>query len=220
MVPIAPGKPLLEHTIELLRGQGITDFIINLHYLPDAIREHFGDGTRFGVDIRYSDETRQLSETGGALKHAESLLDDNFIFAYGDELYFIDIVPLVEAHVRKSALATIVLKTSDNPANGDIGEFDPADGRIIKWHARPHGVAEFSSHRMLNAGIYALSKKVLEYIPAGKPVKLDGEIIPGMLAAGEAIYAFPTDEPIVDIGTPEKYESAKEWYRNSKALNI
>ncbi len=220
MVPIAPGKPLLEHTIELLRNQGITDFIINLHYLPDVITAHFGNGSRFGVGIRYSDETQYLSETGGALKKAESLLDDDFIFTYGDELYFMDIAPLVDMHLRKNAAATIALKTSDSPANGDIGEFDPISGRMVKWHPRPHEISKFARHRMLNAGFYALSKQVLDFIPVGKPVKFDGEIIPNMLITGEAIYAFPAEEPIMDVGTPEKYEFAKEYYSNRKKSNI
>lgn len=213
MLPIAPGKPLLEHHVEWFRDRGIREFVFNLHYLPETITNYFGDGKKWGVKIAYSDETGWALETGGALKHAEALLDDNFIFMYGDELHFMELQPLIDLHAANDALATITLKISDTPANGDVGEFDPVSRRILKWHARPHAITEFSDTRKLNAGIYVLSKKILDYIPAGIPVKLDGEILPKVFAAGEQIFAFPTDEPVIDIGTPEKYEWAKEYYK-------
>lgn len=215
MVPISgSGKPLLEHSIEWLRDRGITDFVINLHHLPDVITSHFGDGKKWGVHIVYSDETGRLLETGGALKKAEPLLEDNFLFMYGDELHFIDPRLLVAAHFEKdNALATIVLKISDVPSNGEIGDFDAVSRRITQWHTRPHDITGYTPTRMLNAGLYALSKRILDYIPSGIPAKLDGEITPRAFAAGEALYAFPTDEVVIDIGSPEKYEFAKKYYR-------
>src|SRR5581483_6770485 len=102
----------------------------------------------------------------------------------------------------------------DIPQNGEIAEFDPVTREIIKWHTRPHTVKEITDARLLNAGVYVLSKKILDYIPVGVPVKLDGEVIPKAFAAGETFLAFPVDEPILDIGTMEKYELAKEHYKN------
>jgi len=216
MVPIAPGKPLLEHTIELLRGQGITNFIINVHYLPEVIMSYFGDGKKWGVRIRYSDESEGLLETAGAMKKVERLLNDDFLFLYGDELHFFDFEPLIATHKNNGALGTIVLKKSEFPKDGDLGEFDPETKRIFHWHTRPHAISASGLNLMVNAGLYAFSKKILNYIPVGVPIKLDGEIIPKAMAAGEKFYAFPTDEPIWDIGKPEKYEKAKEYYANRK----
>jgi mannose-1-phosphate guanylyltransferase len=213
MVPIAPGKPLLEHTITLLRDQGITDFVINVHYLPEAIMSHFGDGSKFGVRIRYSDETKEVLETGGALKKAEPLLDDDFLFIYGDHLFFYDFRPLIAFYLEHHALATIVLKTSDAPEAGEILEFDAATKKIIHSHVRPHGITELTATRMLNSGLFALSKKIIQYIPDGTPSKFDGEIVPMLIRRGEVLYAFPTTDPILDIGTPEKYNFAKAQYQ-------
>ena len=212
MVPIAPGKPLLEHTIELLRDQGICDLVINLYYLPKIIVSYFGNGERFGVNIVYSDESDKLLETGGAIRKAADLLDDDFLFIFGDELHFFDFAPLIRFHLEHSALITMVLKDSDIPQNGDLAEFDPITKKVTRWHARPHGIAKMSDHCLLNAGLYALSKRIVDYIPPGRPVKLDGEVVPAAFAAGEKFYAFPTKEPILDIGTPEKYEFAKRYY--------
>lgn len=219
MVPIDDsGKPLLEHSIEWLRDCGVTDFVINVHHLPHVIMSHFGDGKKWGVHIAYSDETSQLLETGGAFRKAEPFLHDHFLFMYGDELHFIDPRPLIESHCAlDDALATIVLKTSDVPSNGEIADFDASTRRITRWHTRPHTITGYTATRMLNGGLYVFSKKILNYIPPATLIKLDGEVIPRAFAADEALYAFPTSDPILDIGTLTKYELAKRYYRERVA---
>jgi len=72
MIPIAEGLPLLEHTLLLLKGQGFRKFIFNLFYLPEIITGHFGDGSKWGVSIRYSKEEGEILETAGAIKKIES----------------------------------------------------------------------------------------------------------------------------------------------------
>ncbi len=137
---------------------------------------------------------------------------------YGDELHFVDPQPMIEAHSRKGgALATVVLKTSDIPSAGEIVDFDPATRRIIRWQTRQHDNPPYTDTSMLNAGLYAFSKKILDYIPADQPIKLDGEVIPRAFAAGEPLYAFPISQPILDTGTPEKYKFAKKYYAERKA---
>jgi NDP-sugar pyrophosphorylase family protein len=212
MVPIAPGKPLLEHTIEWLRDQGIKDFVVNVHYLPEVITSHFGDGKKWGVHIEYSDETKHLLETAGAIKKAEPLLRDEFLFLYGDELHFFDFSSMIDLHLHNKALATIVLKTSGFPKDGEVAEFDPNTRKITQWYTRPHHITEPRAVPCVNAGLYVLSKRIVHYIEPGIPVKLDGEIIPKALAAGEPLYAFPTNDPIWDVGKPEKYKKAKKYY--------
>lgn len=211
MLPIN-GTPLLERIILGLKAQGITEFVLNLHYLPEKITGYFGDGSRFGVSIQYSDESGGLSETAGALKKMELLLNDNFLFIYGDELHAFDFCPLIDFHVKNNALATVVLKRSDVPQNGDIGEVEPVTRRMVAWHARPHAITEYGDRLHVNGGLYVLSKKILDYIPAGRPVKLDGEALPLAMVAGEPIFGWVTDEEILDIGTVEKYRYAQEWH--------
>lgn len=212
MVPIAPNLPLLEHTLLLLKEQGFRTFLFNLHYLPRVIVDHFGNGEKYGVSIKYSQE-EEILETGGAIKNLSSLIEgEHFVLIYGDELFFYDLRPLVDFHMSQSALATLALKRSDKPENGDLGEIDPHTHRIIQWHPRPHPHASFGDSLHLNSGIYVLSKKLLDVIPAGRPVKLDGEILPVLIEKGEEVYGLPTDEEILDIGTPEKYEYAKQRF--------
>src|SRR2546428_10357676 len=82
MVPIG-GKPLLEHHVELFREQGITDLIVNLHYLPEMVVKHFGDGSKFGVRMTYSPEPELLGTAGAIKKMEQTLRDETFIVFYG-----------------------------------------------------------------------------------------------------------------------------------------
>jgi len=211
MVPFG-GRPLLEHTITLLRNQGFRNFVMNVHHLPEKIVDHFGNGKKFGVNIAYSDESNELLETAGAIRKAAGRLSDTFILLYGDHMHAFDFRNILRFHNSVGALGTMVLKTSDLPQNGDIAEIDPATRRIIKWYARPHKVAEFSDSLYLNTGFSVFSKKIVDHIPKGRPVKLDAEVIPALVTQGAPLYGFPTAEEILDINTPEKYEIAKQWH--------
>lgn len=213
MIPIAENLPLLEHTVLLLKNQGFKKFIFNLFYLPEVITNYFGDGSRWGVDIRYSYEKGEVLETAGAIKKMEKMIEsDDFILIYGDHLFTFDFRLLVNLHLEKHALATLVLKHSDSPQNGDLAEINNDTNQIIKWHPRPHNFKEFGNFLYLNTGLDVLSKKILKDIPPNRPVKLDIEIIPKLIQKGALIYGLPTDEQILDVGTPEKYEFAKNWY--------
>ena len=219
MLPIA-GKPLLEHTIVLLRGQGYKDFILNLHHFPEKITSYFGNGEKFGVRIRYSDETKILLDTAGALKKVQPFLDEHFLFMYGDEFHQFNFQPVVDFHIRNDAMATLVLKRFDNPQNGEIVKIHPSTRRVVEWHARPHGIDNFNADLFLNSGLYVLSKKILKYIAHDCPVKLDKDVLPVALREGYPLFGWPTEENILDIGTAEKYRFAEELYAMRPILTV
>ena len=213
MIPIADNLPLLEHTVLLLKGQGFEKFIFNLHYLPKVITDYFGDGSKFGVNIRYSMESDEILETAGAIKKMEPMIEsDDFVFIYGDLLFTYDFRPLFNLHFDKHALVTLALKRSDAPENGELAEIDTVTQKIIKWHARPHGFKEYGDSLYLNSGLYVMSKKIFDYIPSNTAIKLDGQVIPKLIQEHKEVYGLITDEAILDVGTPEKYEFAKKWY--------
>ena len=215
MLPIN-GKPLLERLVLLLKGQGITNFIFNLHYFPEQIKSHFGDGSRFGISVKYSDETGELLDTAGALKKMEPILEEEFLFMYGDQLHSFDFGPAMAAHRASGAAATVVLKRSKvptDPTTADIIEIDPATDRVVRCHPRPHVVTALSDTLMKSGGLYVLSKKILRDVPAGVPVRFDRDVIPQLVAQGDVILGLPTEQPILDIGTAEKYRIAQEWHK-------
>jgi histidinol-phosphate phosphatase family protein len=217
MAPVAPGLPLLEHHIRHLKSHGIRDFLVNLHHFPACITDYFGDGSRFGVSIEYSDETGGLLDTAGAIRKAAPLLGDNFLLIYGDQLHFLDPAPLLELHRTTLAFAALVVKRSDLPQNGDMVELDPDSGRVVHWHPRPHDLVGFGESMYLNAGLYVLSQAIVGRIPAGRPVSLDREIVPMLVAEGHVISGLPTADDILDIGTPEKLAFAQRWFASHPA---
>ncbi|MEK7076863.1 MAG: NDP-sugar synthase [Patescibacteria group bacterium] len=219
MLPIAPGKPLLEHTICLLRDQGFRNFVLNLHHFPEKITSYFNDGSGLGVHIAYSDESEKPLGTAGAVRKATPLLSGDFILIYGDNVFFFDFRPLLRFHKEKKALVTIVLAQSGRPQDGDMAEVDPESKEIIAWYRRPHAIREYGKRFFWNAGLYVLSKKILGYIPPQKEVALDSEVLPALIREKKGVFGFMTREEILDMGTPEKYAHAAEWYkRNNKQL--
>lgn len=212
MLPIWNGRPLLEHTLLLLKRQGFRDFVVNLHYLPHKITEYFGDGRKLGVNISYSDETSELVDTAGAIKKVESRLSDRFLLVYGDELHFVDFRPIVEFHIRQDALCTLILKRSEGPQDGEVADLEIATGRIRAWHHRPHAIQSFSETLFLNSGLYVLSKKILDSVPRDRKVRLETEVLPTLVKKGSGVFGVPAKDDILDIGTQERYEFAKAWY--------
>jgi histidinol-phosphate phosphatase family protein len=211
MAPIAPGLPLLEHHIRHLKSQGIREFVVNLHHLAECVTEYFGDGSRFGVRIEYSDEREGLLDTAGALRKAAAMLSDDFLLIYGDQLHFCDVAPLVRTYHETGASVALMVKRSDEPQNGDLVELDP-DRRVVRWHRRPHDHTAFTGSWYLNAGLYVMSRAIIDRIPPDRPVSLDGEILPALLADGQLICGLPAEDDILDIGTPEKYAHAQAWF--------
>jgi len=215
MVPIADNLPLLEHQVRWLKAQGFKKFVINLHYMPEVITEHFGDGSKLGVEIVYSDERDKLLEVGGGIKKAAPLLSDPFLLVYADHTHFLNFKELIDLHESKGGLGAIILKRSNDPQHGDVVEFDPETNLITKWHNRPHNIHEAADHLRLNCGMDLLSKKILDYIPENVVISLDREIMHKVVEAGEKLYGLPTENPVLDIGNPDKYQYAKEWYQKN-----
>src|SRR5690606_14861797 len=113
MVPVA-GRPVMEHAVRLLKNHGMDNIAVTLQYLPDHITEYFGDGSTFGVRMRYYIEDRPLG-TAGSVKNAEDFLDETFLVISGDALTDIDLAGAVSFHREKDAVATLVLKRVDVP---------------------------------------------------------------------------------------------------------
>lgn len=116
LVPIA-NKPIMQHILELLVRCGFTEVVATLHYLADQIETYFGDGSEYGVRMRYTVEETPLG-TAGSVKQAEQWLSDGtFLIASGDALTDFDLSKAVEFHKRHGAMATIVLYRVESPSN-------------------------------------------------------------------------------------------------------
>jgi histidinol-phosphate phosphatase family protein len=211
MIPIA-GKPLLEHQVELAKKFGFTDLIFFTHYRADLIKEHFGDGQKFGVRIRHILETQPLG-TAGAVRAGREMLADRFIVMYGDTMVNVDLSRLWDAHEKSGAAATLLLHPNDHPFDSDLVEVD-AGSRIVAFHNRPHPPNVWRQN-LVNAGLYVLEKSALaaagnfaSQSEDGTPHPLDfgKDVFPALVRAGKKLFGYNSPEFIKDIGTPARYD--------------
>jgi mannose-1-phosphate guanylyltransferase/phosphomannomutase len=204
MLPLA-GKPLLEHIITHLRDCGVTDLAVNLHHLPAIVMDYFGDGSRWEVTLRYSLE-EQLWGSAGGVKRLQAYFDDTFIVYYGDVFTYADLGPMIALHRRSGALATLGLYHVPDPWNRGIVQLDGAQA-IVKFVEKPPREQVFSD--LANAGIYVLEPAVLERIPPDQVWDFGHNVFPAVLAEGVRVAGYVIEDPLIDIGLPEKYEQAK-----------
>ena len=205
MLPVA-GRPLLEHIVMLLRRHGVTQLAINLHYKPAAITSHFGNGRRWGVRILYSYE-QQLLGSAGAAKKLAWFFDQTFVVFYGDLYTELNLGFLLNFHRSHDALATVALYEVSNPTACGIVELD-GQQRIRQFLEKPAPEEVFS--RLANAGVYILEPTVFSYVPSETAFDFGRDLFSALLALDLPIMGFPIQEPLIDIGTPEKYFSLQQ----------
>jgi mannose-1-phosphate guanylyltransferase / phosphomannomutase len=203
MVPIV-GKPCMEHIIELLRSHGLTDVIVTVAFLPQAIRSYFGSGESLGVEISYSVEESPLG-TAGSVRLATGRLDDTFLVISGDALCDVDLTRLVEVHREREASVTIGLKSVENPLDFGIVVTDD-EGRVERFLEKPSWGQVFSD--TINTGIYVLEPEVLRHVPDDRPFDFAKELFPLLLEMGRPIYGCVLDGYWQDIGNLDQYRQA------------
>jgi len=206
MVEIA-GKPILEHNIERLKSYGVTEIVINLHYQPQSITAHFGDGGRFGIHLTYSFEP-ELRGTAGAVKQVAEVFDAPFFVWYGDNLSDCRLDRLWQLHAARQGVATIALHHRDDPTQSGIVELDDHD-RVRRFLEKPRAEQIFS--HWVSAGLLVLEPRVLEAIAGEGPADFGRDLFPGLLEQGEAIYGYrmAEDEHLWWIDTLADYQSVQ-----------
>ncbi len=200
MVPIA-NKPVMEHIIELLKKYGIRDIAVTLQYMPEKIKDFFGDGSEFGVNLKYFTEDVPLG-TAGSVKNAEEFLDETFIVISGDALTDINLQEALEFHKKNSSIATLVLKKVECPIEYGV-VVTAADGKIRRFLEKPSWGEVFSD--TVNTGIYVLSPEVLNYFEKGVVFDFSKDLFPILLKKEEPMYGFVTQDYWCDIGDLDAY---------------
>jgi len=203
MVPIV-GKPCMEHILELLREHGLTDVIVTVAFLPQAIRSYFGEGDTLGMNIGYSVEESPLG-TAGSVRLAGRQLDETFVVISGDALCDVDLGKLIDFHKERGAAVTIGLKSVENPLEFGIVVTDE-DGRIERFLEKPSWGQVFSD--TINTGIYVLEPEVLKHVPSDRPYDFSKELFPYLLEMGRPLYGYVMDGYWQDIGNLDQYRQA------------
>lgn len=212
MLPVA-GRPVLEHTLAWLHRYGIREVAVNLHHLPDVIRDHLGDGSRFGVRITYSFE-EQLLGTAGAVRRLKDFFNETFIVVYGDVLTDLDLAALWRFHQAHGGVGTVALYRVRNPTACGLVELD-WDGRIVRFLEKPRSEEVFTN--LANAGVYVLEPEVIAHIPSEGAPDFGRDVFPALLQRGLVLYGYiiPATTRLIDIGSPEHYRLARELFGSS-----
>jgi mannose-1-phosphate guanylyltransferase / phosphomannomutase len=203
MVPIV-GKPCMEHILELLREHGLTDVIVTVAFLPQAIRSYFGEGDTLGMSVGYSVEESPLG-TAGSVRLAAKHLDETFLVISGDALCDVDLGELITFHKERGAAVTIGLKSVDNPLEFGIVVTDE-EGRIERFLEKPSWGQVFSD--TINTGIYVLEPEVLKHVPTDRPYDFSKELFPYLLEMGRPLYGYVMDGYWQDVGDLDQYRQA------------
>ncbi len=200
MMPLA-NKPMMEHIVNLLSLHGFDEIVVTVAFLANQIRDYFGDGSDFGVTMRYATEDSPLG-TAGSVRNAADELDDTFLVISGDVLTDIDLTAFVKAHRDAGAAASIALKHVENPLEFGI-VITQSDGTIERFLEKPTWGEVFSD--TINTGIYVLEPEVFEYIESGAVVDFSGDVFPALLADGHTLHGHVAEGYWEDVGTLEAY---------------
>ena len=203
MVPIM-NVPFLARTLERLSEVGIEDVILPAGYMPQAITEYFGDGSRIGMKITYVIEDEPLG-TAGAIKNVEQYITGPFFVLNGDILTSLDLQAMIDYHKQKGGAGVLHLIKVDDPSAFGCVVHD-SKGRITQFVEKPPKGTEPTNE--VNAGTYLLEKDVLALIPPGRNVSIERETFPKLIAGDKPLYAYTTNDYWIDLGRPEQYLSA------------
>lgn len=204
MLPLV-NRPFFEHTLRRLASQGVDEVVVSGGHLGESFEREFDDGSRFGLTLRHSVESRPLG-TAGAVKHVESFLgDEPFLVLNGDILSDIDIPALVAFHAERAADATLALTAVGDPTAYGLVPMDAA-GRVQRFVEKPS--ADQVETNLVNAGCYCLSPGVLSLVPAGEAHSFERGLFPALLRAGRPVLGFQHTGYWRDIGSPGSYLAA------------
>jgi mannose-1-phosphate guanylyltransferase len=201
MLPVA-GVPFTVHQITRARDAGVTRIVLATSYRAEVFRE-FMDAADLGIEVVIATEDEPLG-TGGAIRHAlpflESGPEDSVLIFNGDVLTGVDIRGLVDHHQNTSSDVTLYLTPVDDPRAYGLVPTD-LEGRVTAFLEKPKTDDEIVTNN-INAGCYVFKRRIIDQIPAGRPVSVERETFPGLLADGALVTAVVDRGYWLDLGTP------------------
>ncbi len=215
MLPIGE-EPLIAHTLRYLARHGYDHIAINLHFRPEIIENHVGDGRQFGVSVTYSHEEALLG-TAGSVKRLEPFFrgEPDFLVIYGDLLIDQDLGQLLHFHRASAAAATLLLH--QRPGSNSLVRRED-DGRITDFLERPSDEQRRRApHPWVNSGVQILGPRILQAIPAAGACDLPRDIyVPLLSQKRERIYGFPLSGYRCAIDSPERLAAAQSAFAEGR----
>lgn len=196
------GRPILEHTILLLKSCGFDEVCIAVRYEADRIIEYFGNGEKFGVKAVYRREDEPMG-TAGAVKGCRDFYGrDDFLVISGDAVCDMALDELFRAHKKSGAAVSAALHREEIPTRFGLAVTD-SEGNIRSFIEKP-GWSEVVTDSV-NTGIYVLSPRAMEYVPENVPFDFGRDLFPLLLKRGEKLMGFDMGGYWCDVGTPISY---------------
>lgn len=197
LIPVA-GRPCIDFVIKSLVTSGFHEIVVTTGYMSDYLIKKIGDGLEYDASILYSFEEMPAG-TAGAVKRVGEFIDDTFVVASGDVLADVNMEDLYNYHKEVGSVATIALTEVDNPEGFGIVELDE-ENRIKRFKEKPKPHEVFS--KLVNAGIYVLEPKVLEFIPPDEMFDFSKNVFPALLKEGLPLFGRKLEGLWMDIGKP------------------
>src|SRR3954447_1590618 len=207
MVPVV-NRPVMEHIARLLARHGFTETIANLHWFPELIEGHFGDGSEFGLELSYSREEKLLGTAGG-VRNAAEFLGDSFLVISGDALTDIDLAAMRKFHESHDGVATLATRRVTDTSQFGVVITD-SEGRIQGFQEKPPTSEALSD--LANCGIYMFRSEIFDFFPAPGTSKAAGgddpdgfadwamDVFPALLEGDVPFYSHEADAYWNDIG--------------------
>lgn len=200
--PLLPvgGKPMLEHIVERAKADGFHRFVLAVHYLGHMIEEHFGNGSKWGVEIEYLREQKPLG-TAGALGLISTRPTEPFVVTNGDVLTDVRYGELLDYHARHRAAATMAVRLHEwqNP----FGVVKTRGLEIVGFEEKP------VSRSHINAGIYVINPEALELLEPAEHCDMP-TLFSRLQDNSARTVVYPMHEPWLDVGRPDDLERARD----------
>ncbi len=191
------GKPLLEHTLGMLKERGLDDITISCGKGCESIKEYFGDGSRFDVTIAYISQESLTPGTAQPLAHAKDAVgNDTFVMMYGDVATNLNILDLLEFHKhQRGSAATMALTSVEHVSMWGLARLQGS--KISSFEEKPENPTTFS--RLVNAGVYVMEPAIFQYIDADA-VKLESDVFPRLAEEGR-LSGYPFEGKWEDVSS-------------------
>lgn len=237
------GKPILQYQIENLKACGLADITIGVGHLGQVIKDYFGDGSEFGVNISYFTEERPLGTAGALFKmldgkscdevQTKTVIDDDFLLLCGDVIFDIDFNRFISFHKEHKAWASLMAHPNGHPYDSSLlvtetlppqekGALPVNTHRVIKWMAKEDERLYYKN--LVNAGLQIISPEILRetmknFVPCHMEtpdkIDLDRDVLKPNIKSGK-IFAYETPEYIKDMGTPDRYYETEADIKSGK----
>ena len=194
------GQPLLYYWLKNFQENGVTDVLINLHYLPDKVVSYI-ENAKFDLKIQTIYEDNLIGSAGTVRKNCNFVKDEtDFLICYADNLTNVDLGKMISYHRENQPLFTLGLFRTNRPKECGIAEIDD-NNIIIDFVEKP----EKPKSDLAGAGIYIANRKIFEFIPTTYPSDFGYDVIPKLIGK---MHGYYINEYFIDIGTIDNYEKA------------